>query len=254
VDRLVKLLGKGRVTMVLDGLYATGPMISICNNNGWEFMISLKRGCLDTVWSDYEGLQKIEKENVLEARWGDRYQLYRWSNDIEYTYGKNNKKLTLNVVTCRESCYGINPKKPGKPSEKHTEFAWLSSSKMNAGNVFKLCTETARRRWWIENHFLTLKHQGYSYTHCYSLNWNAMKGFDCLAKFANFINAFIVSSQDMSDYIVAEGIKGVIKKAWTYIREHGLPGGMQDIAPACINDKGKRPKIHFRKLKLKSAA
>ena len=81
-----------------------------------------------------------------------------------------------------------------------------------------------------------------------------MKGFHCLAKFANFINAFIVCSQDMSDYIVAEGIKGVIKKAWTYIREHGLPGGMQDIAPACIDDKGKRPKIQFRKVKLKRAA
>jgi len=30
--RLVKLLGKNRVTMVLDGLYATGPMMSTCNN------------------------------------------------------------------------------------------------------------------------------------------------------------------------------------------------------------------------------
>ena len=252
--RLVKLLGKNRVTMVLDGLYATGPMMSTCNNYGWEFMITLKRGCLDTVWSDFDGLQKIEKENKLEARWGERYQMYRWSNDIEYIYGNNHKKLTLNVVVCTESWCGINPKKPGKPSEKHTEFAWLSSSKLNAGNVFKLCTETARRRWWIENHFLTLKHQGYSYAHCFSLNWNAMKGFHCLAKFANFINAFAVCSQDMGDYVVAEGNRGAIKKAWTYIKEHGLPGGAQEIAPVHIDDEGKRPKIHFRKIKLKQTA
>jgi hypothetical protein len=252
--RLVKLLGKGRVTMVLDGLYATGPMMSTCTNYGWEFMITLKRGCLNTVWEDYEGLQKIEKENTLEARWGERYQLYHWSNDIEYIYGNNNKKLILNVVTCRESCYGINPKKSGKPSEKHTDFAWLSSSRVNAENVFRLCTEIARRRWYIENHFLTLKHQGYSYSHCFSLNWNAMKGFHCLAKFANFINAFITCSQNMGDYIIAEGIKGVVKKAWTYIKEHGLPDGACSIAPVCIDDNGRRPKIRFRQIKLKHTA
>jgi len=213
-------------------------------------MITLKRGCLDTVWEDFEGLQKIEKENKLEARWGDRYQLYRWSNGIEYIYGNNHKKLILNVVTCRESCYEINPRKPGKPSEKHTGYAWLSSSRVTADNVFKLCTETARRRWWIENHFLTLKHQGYNYSHCFSLNWNTMKGFHCLAKFANFINAFVVCSEEMQEYVVAEGKKGVIKKAWTFIKEHGLPDDVCGIVPMCTDEIEKRPKICFRLFKL----
>jgi hypothetical protein len=249
--RLAKLLGKGYVTIVLDGLYATGPAISLCRNYGWEFMITLKRDSLKSVWEEFEGLRQIERENTLEAHWGDRDQLYRWSNDITYTYGKNHKKLILNVVTCTESWYEPHPLK-GRPCQKRTEYAWLSSSKVTAKNVFMLCTKIARYRWRIENHFLVVKHQGYNYTHCFSLNWDALKGFHSLAKFANFINAFIMSSELMNDDIVAEGIKGTIKKVWAFIRFLGVPEQSADLMQSCVNNKP--CKIRFRDVKLKHAA
>lgn len=101
--RLLKLLGKGRVTIVLDALYANGPVISICKNYGWEFMISLKRDCMKSVWEECDGLKKIESENSFLAVWGLRNQEYHWFNGIEYIYGKNHKKLILNVVTLTET-------------------------------------------------------------------------------------------------------------------------------------------------------
>jgi hypothetical protein len=250
-QRIEKLLGKGCVTIVLDGLYATGPVMSICKNYGWEFMIVLKSECLKSVWEEFKGLRKIEPENTLEAQWGDRNQIYHWSNGIEYTYGDNHKKLLLNVVTCTESWYEAHPVK-GNPGRKCTEYAWLSSSKVTDKNVFMLCTKTARYRWRIENHFLVLKHQGYSYTHCFSLNWKAIKGFHSLTKFANFINAFITYSEMMADDIVAEGIRGTIKKVWTFLRVNGLADYGFDTEPLSIINK--RCKIRFRAVKLKKTA
>lgn len=252
--RIMKVLGKGSVTIVLDGLYATGPMMSICRNYGWEFMITLKRECLKSVWEDYDGLRKIEAENALNAQWGDRNQAYRWSNDITYTYGKNHKKLMLNVVTCTETWNEANSRKGGVTTVKRTEYAWLSSSRISAKNVFVLCTKIARNRWRIENHFLVLKHQGYSYTHCFSLNWGALKGFHSLAKFANFINTFIAYSEIMADAVVAEGLNGTVKKVWGSIRSLGLPDSGGAAGVVCFADYRVRPKIRYRDFKLKQTA
>ena len=184
--RLAKLLGKGCVTLVLDGLYASGPVISRCNEYGWEYMISLKRKSLKTVWEDFNGLRKIESGNTLEAQWGNREQVYYWSNELEYTYGKNHKRLKLKLVTCKETWIEEHPRSGGKPKTNTTEYAWLSSKRITKDNVFELCTIIARSRWCIENSFLVLKHQGYNYSHCYSYNWNAMKGFHYLMKFGRF--------------------------------------------------------------------
>jgi hypothetical protein len=214
--RLAKLLGKGCVTIVLDGLYATGPIVSLCNSYGWEYMISLKNDCLQSVWEDFNGLRKIETDNRHEVQHGDRRQEYNWSNGIEYIYGGNNKRLVLNVVTCLETWREEYPRKNKKPRHMSTKYAWLSSLKITAGNVFSLCVR-ARRRWRIENHFNVEKNQN-NYEHCFSYDWNAMKGFHALSKYANFIHALILHSLQMQEYIVAEGKKGVIKKAWSILR------------------------------------
>jgi hypothetical protein len=254
--RLEKLLGKGCVTIVVDGLYATGPVISLCKNNSWEYMIALKSDCLKSVWEEFEGLRKIEQDNTYNTYWGDRVQQYTWSNDIEYIYGKNHKKLSLNVVECIETWVELNPRKNGKPpSQQQTYYAWLSSAMVTDQNVFKLCTEIARGRWKIENHFLTLKHQGYQYSHCFSYNWNAMKGFHTLAKFANFVNVLISSSEYMTQYIRGEGIRYSIEKAWKVIIYSGVYL-KSDVDPitAFVPGNGNHCKFLFNKLKIKPVA
>jgi len=214
--RLAKLLGKGCVTIILDGLYASGPILSICENYGWEYMITLKKDSLASVWDDFNGLKKIEHENTLYAQYGGRGQEYRWSNGIEYEYGGNHRRLRLNLVTCAETWRDERPRKGGGPRMEKTEYAWLSSVKLSSKNVFDLCLK-ARRRWRIENHFHVAKNDGYGFEHCFSYNWNAMKGFHSLMKFANMINVIILHSQYMLGYVASEGKKGAIKKAWRYL-------------------------------------
>jgi hypothetical protein len=254
-ERLAKLLGKGRVTVVIDGLYATGPIISICRGNAWEFMISLKSDCLKSVWDDFNGLRKIETDNALDCEYGNRLQKYRWSNDIEYIYGANHKKLLLNVVECLECWVEPNPRKKGKPpEERQTYYAWLSSARVSEKNILELCMEVARKRWRIENKFLALKHHGSQYSHCFSYNWNAMKGFHYLAKFADFINVLISFSEYMTQYITAEGVRYTIEKAWKVIMYAGVTSvSYADSGSTPSSVRTDRCSIPFKKLKLKPA-
>ena len=254
-ERLVKLLGKGVVTVVLDGIYASGPVISRCQNYGWEYMIVLKRGSLKTVWEDFDGLQRIEPENTHYAQWGNRQQEYHWSNDLEYIYGDNHKVLKLNLVTCTETWIEEHPRSGKKTEKKVTQYAWLSSQRVTSNNVFHLCTKIARPRWKIENKILVEKHQGYQYSNCYSYNWNAMKGFHYLMKFGVFLNAYITHCVTVVEYVRAEGIRGFVKKIWEIIRQGKWPAcdKTEDrIEPINLEARPGRKRIHWPPL-IKSA-
>jgi len=225
-EKIRALIGKGRVTIVADGLYASGPVVSICKANGWEFMITLKRGSMPSVWDDFDGLRKCEPDNIIQCKTeGGRDHCIVWSNGIEHTYGGNNKKLLLNIVACTERWVEPRPRSGGVPAEKVVEYAWLSSSTITEKNAVALCNDIARKRWRIENHIHVEKHQGYNYSHCYSYNWNAMKAFHSLMKFAHFMNTLIVHSADVRDYVATNGARWFIRRAWVVLTICGVRKG-----------------------------
>jgi hypothetical protein len=247
-EKIKKHIGKGRVTLVVDGLYASGPVVSRCESFGWDYMITLKRGCLKSVWDEYDGLRRLDIGNTLKNTTElGRNQTFNWSNEIEYTYGGNNKKLRLNVVTCKEEWIEAHPRSGGKPETKVCEFAWLTSSAVTARNVLGLCNGIARKRWRIENHFNVEKHQGYHYSHCYSYNWNAMKGFHSLMKFGHFINTLIHGSAITYEYIIALGARWFTKKVWDILKHRGL--GQQVAEELLSVREGKRRRCVYRALK-----
>ena len=250
-DKIKKHIGKGRVTLVVDGLYASGPVVSRCKSFGWDFMITMKRGNLKSVWEDFDGLRKCETKNTLENKTDlGRNQTFNWSNEIEYTYGGNHKKLHLNLVTCREEWIETHSRSGGKTEHQVCEFAWLSSTVLTARNVVKLCNDIARKRWRIENHFHVEKHQGYNYSHCYSYNWNAMKAYHSLMKFGHFINALILGSEITCDYVIALGSRWFIKKVWDVIKYKGLVQQKDELQPS---QEKKRRGCVFRDIKLMAA-
>jgi hypothetical protein len=48
------------ITLVLDGLYPNGPVFETCRNYHWQFMIVLQDKSLPAVWSEFNGLVKLE--------------------------------------------------------------------------------------------------------------------------------------------------------------------------------------------------
>ncbi|MDO8686477.1 MAG: transposase family protein [Clostridiales bacterium] len=209
--KLYRIFGKGKVTLIADGLYACGPVIRKCREYQWEFMIVLKEDGMPDVWEEGLVLMTLEPSNNLRVMWGDRQQDFFWADDIEYEY-VNGSRYTeiLHVVICYETWTEKHTRSTGVVEEKRTRYAWISSRPLNKKNVFMRCTKLARYRWKIENNFLIEKHEGYHFEHCYSYNWTAMLGFHYLMKAGHFLNAMAINSEILLEYVNEKGIRGFI--------------------------------------------
>jgi hypothetical protein len=216
-DLIKKNFRNTRVTIVVDGLYACGPIIQICLKYKWGYMIVLKSGAMSVVWDDAIGIMKLEEKNRLRVMWGDRTQDYQWANDVEYDYRDSKNafhRLKLHVVICDEVWTEDHNRSTGKTEELCTRYAWLSSTPLNRSNVFYRCTKMGRYRWQIENNFLTEKHQGYSYEHCYSYTWDVMEGYHYLMKIGHFLNVMAANSELLNDQVKELGIRGFFRELW----------------------------------------
>ena len=61
--RLKKDFPRLPILMLLDGLYANGPVMEQCLNFGWSFMIVLQNNCLPSVWEDVHSLKQLQPKN-----------------------------------------------------------------------------------------------------------------------------------------------------------------------------------------------
>lgn len=198
------------ITILLDGLYPNGPIISLCHKYNWDYMMVLKDDDLKTVWEEAYGLKKLETNNTKESTWKGHKQKFWWINNIDYRYGNNGRyKLKLNVVVCEETWEEVN-KQTGEIEIKKCKYAWISKIKVSKDNVVNRCNKVARSRWFTEENNLVEKHHGYNYEHCFSKNWNAMKGFHYLMRLAHLLNVLVQYSVKIYERIKEFGIRGVI--------------------------------------------
>jgi hypothetical protein len=209
--RIKSTFPKLKVSVVMDGLYACGPVVRVCRENNWDYMLVLKEDGLKSVWREATGLMRLAPENSVECQWGNRRQVFRWTNDIEYRYGTNGRfKEILHVVICEET-WEETRRSTGKTEQMNTRYAWISGRRINKDNVFRRCTKMARYRWKIENNILVEKHQGYEYEHCFSYNWNAMVGYHYLMKIGRFLNVIAANSDILADKVQEFGIDGFLR-------------------------------------------
>jgi hypothetical protein len=214
-ERLKAAFPALKIMALLDGLYAKGPVFARCQQYHWQYMIVLKDGALPTVLREFEALSELEPEQRRSMVWGGRRQQFRWMNAIEYEYGPNSRKrVLLNVVECREQWREIE-QRSSREIEKSSRHLWLSSEPLTTGNLHERCNLGARARWTIETGFLVEKHQGYQFEHCFSYDWNAMKGYHCLMQLGHMFNMMARYSGEMAKIIKDTGVRGLIR----FVRE-----------------------------------
>jgi hypothetical protein len=208
--RLKQFFSHLPIILLLDGLYANGPVMERCRALNWQCMIVLKDKDLSTVWEEYNGLKPLLPKNQLNNIWGDRRQHFSWVNDIEYEYLKAGKRnyMNLHVVVCEESWEEVGNE--GEIVPKTARHAWISSRPLNHNNVHERCNLGARYRWGIEAGFLVEKHQGYQYEHAFALDWNAMKGYHYLMRLAHLFNTLARFSQHLKTLYAQFGVRGAI--------------------------------------------
>jgi hypothetical protein len=200
--------------VLLDGLYANGPIMAACKHNHWDFMIVLGDDALPSVWEEFEALRKLEPNQRYEHTWGDRRQTFRWVNHIAYRYGSNNRhRLVVHLVVCQERWQEIDPE-TNQPVTKTAKHAWLSPTPFNARNLHERCNLGARHRWGIEEALLVEKRHGYQYEHCFSTNWNAMRGYHYLMRIGHALNVLTQYASALVPLVRALGVRGFIDFLW----------------------------------------
>ncbi len=170
--------------LVMDGLYATGPVFALCRRYGWKFMITLTDDQLTTVNEDFESLAAVTPDNRLNWRTGNEgeiQQRFRWVNDVDYV-DSSGREHRLNVVECLDT-------RPGEDGARQTtKFKWVTNVAVSADNVVALANEGGRLRWKIENEgFNVQKNGGYNLEHAYTKNEHGAKIYYLLMQVAHLL-------------------------------------------------------------------
>ena len=132
-ERLKALFPRLPILLLLDGLYANGPVMHRCRQYHWQFMIVLKDKDLPTVWDEVKALAPLQPDKRLKRTRGDRQQRFFWVNAIAYEFtNAGRQRLSLHVVVCEETREVVNER--GETVTKTARHAWLSSRRLDRGS------------------------------------------------------------------------------------------------------------------------
>ena len=159
VKRIKKNYPKQKFLITGDALYATSPIISICEKYHWLYIFNLKPDRLKYINDCFEGNIALENEPT--------HKHYYLSTNIHI----------LHVFKYVQS--------EGHTYEKN--FRYISNILVTSNNT-KEIVAIGRKRWKIENEgFYTQKHRTFCITHMCSRNDNALK---CHYFFIQFAHTF----------------------------------------------------------------
>jgi hypothetical protein len=163
--------------LCLDGLYARGSILQTCQDSGWKYFITFKKGSMPAVWKDYRSLRRLSPGNrKTQAGPHGMDQSFAWVQDLEYIDDQH-RRHCFNAFQCLEHT-----------RQGRQLFAWLTNFKITADNVATLGNRGGRCRWKIENEgFNIQKNGGFNLEHAYSTGERQIKNFYLLLQIAHMI-------------------------------------------------------------------
>jgi hypothetical protein len=187
--RLKQAFPRLPICLSLDGLFAGGPTMTICEEYGWKYLITLQEDDIPYLQQEFAALWSLTPENSLRFHTGPQREVqqdYRWVNDITYVDSKNHTH-TVGVLECQES-------KPGTDGQlQTTRFKWITNFTLRShGNqkcqVIAVANDGGRIRWKIENEgFNVQKNGGFNLEHAYTRDPVASKIFYFLLQIAHLL-------------------------------------------------------------------
>ena len=151
------------IVLLADSLYASEPVMDICRNNGWEFIIRYKTGSIPSITEEYEKIPEKGTSGHAE-----------FINDIDYN-GK-----PVNMLRFWEE-------KIVSGEAVRTDFQWLTSIRITRNNAEKTAG-AGRKRWKIENEgFNRQKNWQGDITHACSHDATAMKNHYLMTQISDMV-------------------------------------------------------------------
>ena len=161
--KIKKAFSRLPIILLADSLYASEPVMDICRDNGWEFIIRYKTGSIPGITEEYEKIPEKETKGHAE-----------FINDIDYN-GK-----PVNMLRFYEE-------KIVKGEAVRTDFQWLTSIRITGKNAEETAC-TGRKRWKIENEgFNRQKNWQGDITHACSHDATAMKNHYLMTQISDMI-------------------------------------------------------------------
>ncbi|MCI8700314.1 MAG: transposase family protein [Clostridia bacterium] len=151
-----------------DALYACEPVMKVCREKGWQYILRLKRERLRLLGEEINCVEKAERKETSIKYW----------NDLKY--GEVRIEKQANVLKYYE-----------EKEDTVREFLWITSFKITEKNKEEL-VYFGRQRWKIENEGFNMQKNGtFDIEHIYSMNYNAMKSHYFFIQFAHTIRQLL---------------------------------------------------------------
>ena len=153
------------ICIVVDSLYPNKPFFDICMENSWDFIVTLKDGCLPALQEEIDLGLAVNKNFRSEIRAKKKLD-YEWLNQLDHDGTR------IDWLRCID---GDN------------KFVFVTSLNCTYFNVFSL-SNAGRLRSEIEDSFNTQKNRGYGLKHKYSrTSMKATKNYYLLMQIAHML-------------------------------------------------------------------
>lgn len=213
LEKLKSDFPKLPICILLDGLFASGPVMEQIKSKGWEYIIVWKDGNLKSVWEQLEDL-RLEGE-VKRIK---KEQIHNPKTKTDHTYEYSKASLTHQGHRFYYIKHAYETTQVGSQSAiDKKQFIFITSIAPNQANIKEL-TEAGRMRWKIENEgFNTQKNHGLNLHHKYvRKNFTGIRNYYMSMQIAHIIEQLFVLCKNK----IMDGwktLKGMWKQLWATI-------------------------------------
>lgn len=149
-----------------DALYASKPVMEICRENGWKYIIRFKEGAIPTLYKEFETIVRTDNESKIK--------------DYSYVTGIEYKEYKTNIIKYKET-----------KESKETEFVYMTDLAITNKNIEESIF-VGRKRWKIENEGFNIQKNGtFDIGHLYSKNQTAIKVHYLMIQIAHIIRQLL---------------------------------------------------------------
>lgn len=163
-EKIKKEYPRLKIIISGDALYACKPVIDICKEKGWKYIIRFKEGAIQSLYKEFETI-------VVKANESTKAN-YEYVTKLDYQEEK------VNIIKY------IEPK-------KQTEFVYMTDLPITNKNI-ENSINLGRKRWKIENEGFNIQKNGtFDIGHLYSKNQEAIKVHYLMIQIAHILRQLL---------------------------------------------------------------
>ena len=163
-EKIKKEYPKLKILISGDALYASKPIMDICKQNNWKYIIRFKKGSIPSLYEEFETV--VSKENESNK------------SDYEFVRGLDYEEEKINVIKHTDV-------------KKNIEYVYITDLPIRNKNIEETIN-VGRNRWKIENEGFNIQKNGtFDIGHLYSRNQTAIKVHYLLIQIAHMLRQML---------------------------------------------------------------